>query len=118
MKKLNLFLIIVAFLLGNHFLFSQAGDKLYLSSASTGRVYDITSLTGGALPTPITIPNSSGTTSNISNLAVGYDQPGGNPSTLVFINSNTAAGSTLFKKVTSPRVALEVKQTVLLAGNV
>ena len=101
MKKLNLFLIIVAFLLGNHFLFSQAADKLYLSSASTGRVYDITSLTGGALPTPITIPNSSGTRSNISNLAVGYDQPGGNPSTLVFINSNTAAGSTLFKNGTA-----------------
>lgn len=101
MKKLNLFLIIVAFLLGNHFLFSQAVDKLYLSSASTGRVYDITSLSGGALPTPITIPNSSGTPSNISNLAVGYDQPGGNPSTLVFINSNTAAGSTLYKNGTA-----------------
>ncbi|MEZ7528063.1 hypothetical protein [Cloacibacterium normanense] len=87
--------------MGNHFLFSQAADKLYLSSASTGRVYDITSLTGGALPTPITIPNSSGTRSNISNLAVGYDQPGGNPSTLVFINSNTAAGSILFKNGTA-----------------
>lgn len=101
MKKLNLFLIIVAFLLGNHFLFSQAEDRLYLSTASTGRVYDITSLTGGALPTPITIPNSSGTPSNISTLAVGYDQPGGNPSTLVFINSNTAAGSTLYKNGTA-----------------
>ena len=101
MKKFNLFLIIVAFLLGNHFLFSQAVDRLYLSSASTGRVYDITSLTGGALPTPITIPNSSGTPSNISNLAVGYDQPGGNPSTLVFINSNTLAGSTLYKNGTA-----------------
>ena len=101
MKKFNLFLIIVAFLLGNHFLFSQAVDRLYLSSASTGRVYDITSLTGGALPTPITIPNSSGTPSNISNLAVGYDQPGGNPSTLVFINSNIAAGSTLYKNGTA-----------------
>ena len=101
MKKFNLFLIIVAFLLGNHFLFSQAVDRLYLSSASTGRVYDITSLTGGALPTPITIPNSSGRPLNISNLAVGYDQPGGNPSTLVFINSNTAAGSTLFKNGTA-----------------
>ncbi|MFC0342988.1 L-type lectin-domain containing protein [Epilithonimonas hispanica] len=101
MKKLNLFLIIVAFLLGNHFLFSQAVDKLYLSTVSTGRVYDITSLSGGALPTPITIPNSSGTPSNISNLAVGYDQPGGNPSTLVFINSNIAAGSTLYKNGTA-----------------
>ena len=101
MKKFNLFLIIVAFLLGNHFLFSQAVDKLYLSSASTGRVYDITSLTGGALPTPITIPNSSRRPLNISNLAVGYDQPGGNPSTLVFINSNIAAGSTLYKNGTA-----------------
>lgn len=101
MKKLNLFLIIVSFLLGNHFLFSQAGDKLYLSTASTGRVYDITSLSGGALPTRITIPNSSATPSNISNLAVGYDQPGGNSSKLVFINSNNAAGSTLYKNGTA-----------------
>jgi hypothetical protein len=98
MKKLNLFLIIVAFLLGNHFLFSQAADRLYLSTASTGRVYDITD---GASPILITIPNSSGTPSNISNLVVGYDQPGGNPSTLVFINSNTAAGSTLYKNGTA-----------------
>ena len=98
MKKLNLFLIIVAFLLGNHFLFSQAVDRLYLSLASTGRVYDIT---GGASPILLTIPNSSGTPSNISNLAVGYDQPGGNPSTLVFINSNIAAGSTLYKNGTA-----------------
>ncbi len=98
MKKLNLFLIIVAFLLGNHFLFSQAADRLYLSTASTGRVYDITD---GASPILITIPNSSGTPRNISNLAVGYDQPGGNPSTLVFINSNTAARSTLYKNGTA-----------------
>ena len=98
MKKFNLFLIIVAFLLGNHFLFSQAVDRLYLSLASTGRVYDIT---GGASPILLTIPNSSGTPSNISNLAVGYDQPGGNPSTLVFINSNIAAGSTLYKNGTA-----------------
>ena len=83
-------------------LFSQAAaDRLYLSTASTGRVYDITSLAGGALPTPITTPNSSGTPANISNLAVGYDQPGGNPSTLVFINSNIVAGSTLYKNGTA-----------------
>ncbi len=80
-------------------LFSQAAaDRLYLSSASTGRVYDIT---GGASPKLLAIPNSSGTPSNISNLAVGYDQPGGNPSTLVFINSNIAAGSTLYKNGTA-----------------
>ena len=80
-------------------LFSQAAaDRLYLSTASTGRVYDIT---GGASPILLTIPNSSGTPSNISNLAVGYDQPGGNPSTLVFINSNIAAGSTLYKNGTA-----------------
>ena len=80
-------------------LFSQAAaDRLYLSTASTGRVYDIT---GGASPILLTIPNSSGTPLNISNLAVGYDQPGGNPSTLVFINSNIAAGSTLYKNGTA-----------------
>lgn len=102
MKKLNLFYISVFLLMTSGMLFSQAAaDRLYLSSASTGRVYDITSLTSGALPTPIAIPNSSGTPRNISNLAVGYDQPGGNPSTLVFINSNIAAGSTLYKNGTA-----------------
>ncbi|HBR12152.1 MAG TPA: hypothetical protein DD740_08085 [Chryseobacterium sp.] len=103
MKKLNLFLIIVAFLLGNHFLFSQAADKLYLSLASTGRIYDITSLAGGDLPTPVattpTIPG--GTNANASNLAVGYDAPGGNPSTIVFIESNNTAGAALYKNATA-----------------
>lgn len=99
MKKLNLFYISVFLLMTSGMLFSQAAaDRLYLSSASTGRVYDIT---GGAAPTLITTPNSSGTPRNISNLAVGYDQPGGNPSTLVFINSNIAAGSTLYKNGTA-----------------
>ena len=45
-------------------LFSQAAaDRLYLSTASTGRVYDIT---GGASPILLTIPNSSGTPLNLS----------------------------------------------------
>ena len=102
MKKLNLLYISVFLLMTSGMLFSQAAaDRLYLSTASTGRVYDITSLSGGALPTPITIPNSSATPANISNLAVGYDQPGGNSSTLVFINSNIAAGSTLYKNGTA-----------------
>ncbi len=99
MKKLNLLYISVFLLMTSGMLFSQAAaDRLYLSTASTGRVYDIT---GGASPILLTIPNSSGTPSNISNLAVGYDQPGGNPSTLVFINSNIAAGSTLYKNGTA-----------------
>lgn len=99
MKKLNLLYISVFLLMTSGMLFSQAAaDRLYLSTASTGRVYDITD---GASPILITIPNSSGTPRNISNLAVGYDQPGGNPSTLVFINSNTAAGSTLYKNGTA-----------------
>ena len=99
MKKLNLLYISVFLLMTSGMLFSQAAaDRLYLSTASTGRVYDIT---GGASPILLTIPNSSGTPLNISNLAVGYDQPGGNPSTLVFINSNIAAGSTLYKNGTA-----------------
>ena len=73
-------------------LFSQAADRLYLSSAATGRVYDITALsatpaTAIALPTPLTTPNFSGTPANASNLAVGYDAPGGNPANIVFIES-------------------------------
>lgn len=99
MKKLNLLYISVFLLMTSGMLFSQAAaDRLYLSLASTGRVYDITDV---ASPTLITTPNSSGTPSNISNLAVGYDQPGGNPSTVVFINSNIAAGSTLYKNGTA-----------------
>lgn len=107
MKKLNLFLIIVAFLLGNHFLFSQAVDRLYLSSASTGRVYDITALsatptTAIALPPPVTTPGvPGGTAANASNLAVGYDVPGGSPSSLVFLQSNTVAGATIYKNGTA-----------------
>ncbi|WP_312421684.1 hypothetical protein [Epilithonimonas sp.] len=99
MKKLNLLYILVFLLMTSGMLFSQAAaDRLYLSTASTGRVYDIT---GGASPILLTIPNSSGTPANISNLAVGYDKPGGNSSTLVFINSNITAGSTLYKNGTA-----------------
>lgn len=103
MKKLNLLYIVVFLLVGNGMLFSQAlVDRLYLSTASTGRVYDITTIsptpgTAIALPTPINVPNSSATPANISNLAVGYDAPGGNPSTLVFIHSNNLINSTVYK---------------------
>ncbi|SIT95797.1 hypothetical protein SAMN05660493_00462 [Epilithonimonas bovis DSM 19482] len=104
MKKLNLFYILVFLLMTSGMLFSQAAaDRLYLSLASTGRIYDITSLAGGALPTPVvttpTIPG--GTNANASNLAVGYDAPGGNPSTIVFIESNNTAGAALYKNATA-----------------
>ncbi|MFC4685465.1 thrombospondin type 3 repeat-containing protein [Epilithonimonas pallida] len=101
MKKLNLLLIVVAFLLGNHLLFSQAVDRLYLSVSATGRVYDVTGVPA-TFPAPLATPNYSGSTpKRISNLAVGYDTPAGNPTGLVFIHSNTAAGSTIYKNTVS-----------------
>lgn len=52
-----------------------------------------------------------GTEANASNIAVGYDVPGGNPSNLVYIQCNVPANSTLYKNgtaitpaVTSPAV--------------
>ena len=89
-------------------LFSQAAaDRLYLTTVSTGRVYDITALsatptTAIALPTPVTTPDvPGGTAANASNLAVGYDVPGGSPSSLVFLQSNTVAGATIYKNGTA-----------------
>ena len=106
MKKLNLLFTVVVFLLGNGLYFSQAVDRLYLTLANTGRVYDITALsatpaTAIALPTPLATPNLSATPANASNLAVGYDVPGGNPSNLVFISSNITANSALYKNGTA-----------------
>ncbi len=89
-------------------LFSQAAaDRLYLTTVSTGRVYDITALsatptTAIALPTPVTTPDvPGGTAANASNLAVGYDVPGGSPSSLVFLQSDNVAGATIYKNGTA-----------------
>jgi len=97
MKKLNLLFTVVFLLAANQMLFSQVVDRLYLSLSATGRVYDITGVPA-VLPTPLAAPNySAGNQNFISNLAVGYDTPGGNPTSLAFLHSNTAAGSTIFK---------------------
>ncbi|WP_147366827.1 hypothetical protein [Epilithonimonas arachidiradicis] len=65
--------------------------------SATGRVYDITGVPA-TLPTPLTAPNYSAANQNfISNLAVGYDTPAGSPTSVAFIHSNTAAGSTIYK---------------------
>ncbi len=107
MKKINIFFIIVFLFTCNGLLFSQAADRLYLTLASTGRIYDITALSTTptvaiALPAPISTPNfSTPTPANASNLAVGYDVPGGNPTNLVYISSNITAGSTLYKNGTA-----------------
>ncbi|WP_294244806.1 hypothetical protein, partial [uncultured Chryseobacterium sp.] len=80
-----------------HLFRSQQADRLYLSFAATGRVYDITGITGTtSLPAPLTSPAPTNL-ADISNLAVGYDNPGGNPGTIVFIHSNTPANSVLYK---------------------
>ena len=105
MKKLNLLFTVVVFLLANGLVFSQAvADRLYLTLENTGRVYDITTqpnpsspTTASALPDFVNTPIPGGTNANAGNLAVGYDVPGGNPNNLVFIQSDLAANSTLYK---------------------
>lgn len=121
MKKLNLLFTVVVFLLANGLVFSQAAaDRLYLTLANTGRVYDITTqpnpsspTTASALPAFVNTPIPGGTNANAGNLAVGYDVPGGNPNNLVFIQSDLAANSTLYKNgvaitpaATLPNVAI------------
>lgn len=115
MKKLNLLFTVVILLVANQLLFSQAVDRLYLSISATGRVYDITGVPA-ALPTPITALNySAGSQNLVSNLAVGYDTPGSNPTGLVFIHSNTAAGSTIYKNTVSTGQATPAG-TALIGG--
>ncbi len=83
--------------MGSGMLFSQTADRLYMSLSATGRVYDITGVPA-TLPTPLTTPDySAATPERISNLAVGFDTPGGAPSNVVFIHSNTAASSVIYK---------------------
>lgn len=121
MKKLNLLFTVVVFLSANGLVFSQAAaDRLYLTLANTGRVYDITTqpnpsspTTASALPAFVNTPIPGGTNANAGNLAVGYDVPGGNPNNLVFIQSDLAANSTLYKNgvaitpaATLPNVAI------------
>ncbi|WP_333852230.1 lectin-like domain-containing protein [Epilithonimonas sp.] len=94
--------------MANSLLFSQAAaDKLYLSSAQTGRIYDITTApanaaTAIALPSPIItpgVPGNPAANANASNLAVGYDVQGGNSNSIVFLQSNTdpATNATIYK---------------------
>ncbi|WP_294244826.1 hypothetical protein, partial [uncultured Chryseobacterium sp.] len=96
-----------------HVFRSQQIDRLYLSFAATGRVYDITGITGTvSLPAPIATP-APATATEVSNLAVGYDNPGGNPGSVVFINSDIAANAPIYKNgvamtppVTGPNVQI------------
>ncbi|MCX8533820.1 beta strand repeat-containing protein [Chryseobacterium luquanense] len=100
----NIFLLAISFvMLFNISLFSQQAGRIYLSSATTGRVYDITndilvnpSTNPRALPSPVAIPDESATPTRASNLAIGYDAVAGN-SNLTFFYSNNAAGSQLYK---------------------
>ncbi|WP_312078920.1 thrombospondin type 3 repeat-containing protein [Chryseobacterium sp.] len=117
MKKLNLLLLVVNILVSTQIFYSQAVDRLYLSTASTGRVYDITSLsatpaTAIDLPTPLTTPNMSASAANISNLAVGYDAPAGNPTTLVFMHSNNGSGNAVYRNGTAITPALNLPAAI------
>ena len=103
MKKLNLLFTVVFLLAVNQSLFSQAIDRLYLSISSTGSIYDITGVPATFPATAVVgAPAYTGANQNlISNLAVGYDTPGGNPAGLVYLHSNTASGSIIYKSTAS-----------------
>ncbi len=110
MKKLNLLVTVAILFCGSSFLFSQAAaDRLYLSTVSTGRIYDITTqpnpgspTTAVELPTPVVSPGvPGGANTNASNLAVGYDVPANNASALVFLQSTTTANATIYKNGTA-----------------
>ncbi|KQM55259.1 hypothetical protein ASE55_07375 [Chryseobacterium sp. Leaf201] len=99
MKKINLLILFVLFFKLD-VLHSQQIDRLYLSFAATGRVYDITGITGTvSLPAPLASPTANPLV-NLSNLGVGYDNPGGNPNSVVFIHSDIAANSAVYKNGT------------------
>jgi len=74
---------------------AQELNHLYLSSSSTGRIYDITN--NPATLTPITAPSyfNANNGNNVSNLAVGYDPT--NLNNVVFIHSNTGNGNAVLK---------------------
>ncbi|MCY0968875.1 hypothetical protein [Chryseobacterium wangxinyae] len=95
---LSLFLVVVNSVL----ILAQSAGKIYLSSAGTGFVYDITGATPSTvqttLPAGITTPayyNANNGTA-VGNLAIGYDTTVANQP-LVFLNSHTAANSPVLK---------------------
>lgn len=110
---LNILLPILFVCSANSSVFSQSSGKLYLSSAGTGFVYDITGSTpstvAAALPAGITVPAyyAGNNGASVSNLAVGYDNTQNNRP-LVFLNSNTASGSALLKNGASTGLTLPV----------
>ncbi len=125
--KNKIFLILFTIIFSNTTIFAQNGGKLYLSSAGTGFVYDITGNTPStvqtALPAPIVSPAyyNANNGAAVSNLAVGYDTTVANQP-LVFFNSNTAANSPILKNgaasgVTLPNVIIGGLGTNNVLGN-
>lgn len=110
-KKISLLVFFCMF-----FSFAQQGGKLYLSSAGTGRIYDITGLNPNSVATaltPIATPAyfNQNRGAEISNLAVGYDNQNSNRP-LVFMHSNTPASSQIYKN----GVAGNVLPAVVIGG--
>lgn len=102
MQKLifNFFIAIITF--SSCIVSAQQGGKLYLSSAGTGRVYDITGSApdnvAASLPSAITSPTYYNTSRGaaVSNLAVGYDDSLPNRP-LAFVNSDIIANAPILK---------------------
>ncbi|GAA5100702.1 hypothetical protein GCM10023210_39480 [Chryseobacterium ginsengisoli] len=123
--KINYSILFSLFLIfgANIFLFSQSSSKLYLSSAGTGFVYDITGSTpstvSAALPAGITTPSyyNANNAGAVSNLAVGYDDTQASRP-LVFLNSNTAASSPILKNGVATGLTLPIQIGGLGTNNV
>ncbi|MCY0978855.1 hypothetical protein PGH12_09740 [Chryseobacterium wangxinyae] len=96
----NIFLLAAFFvMLFNTTLFSQQAGRIYISSATTGRIYDITTgVTPTVINTPAPLNTNLGTA--VTNLAIGYDAPTA-PNTLVYISSNTTAAAAINKNGTA-----------------
>lgn len=89
-------------------LLSQAAQsgRLYLSSANTGRIYDITTLNGGAatgaLPASVTGLGTTSSNADQSSLAVGFEaNASGGP---FYFNANVTANQRFYKNGTATGV--------------
>ena len=103
-------------------LLSQAAQsgRLYFSSANTGRIYDITTLNGGAatgaLPASVTGLGTTSSFADQSSLAVGFEaNASGGP---FYFNANTTANQSFYKNGTATGVTTVTAVGGLATNNV
>lgn len=103
-------------------LLSQAAQsgRLYFTSANTGRIYDITTLNGGAatgaLPASVTGLGTTSSNADQSSLAVGFEaNASGGP---FYFNANTTANQSFYKNGTATGVTTVTPVGGLATNNV